>query len=192
MSRTFSRLGALALLVCGLFLQTACLSPHGETVAEQQGSAMLMHDQVLEEATARWPELQGQIDGAAGYAVYDTIVMKILIVGVANGYGVVVDQATGTKEHIDNFVLALGPGVEASRTHGVVILHTKEAVKAASAGEWDFGGDASIGLQFGDFGGDTSAASTGGTSTVYRNMDYGLMLHASIFWLKSSGDDELN
>ena len=192
MHRTLNRLGTLAFLLCALLLQTACVSPHGDTVDAQRGSALLMHDQVLETATKRWPQLQKEIDGAAGYAVFDTVVMKILIVGTANGYGVITDNATQAKEFVNTFTIALGPGLEASRSQGVIVLHTPEAVRAASKGEWDFGADASIGLQIGDFGGDTSTASTGGHATAYRNMDYGLALHASIFWMKVSADEKLN
>jgi hypothetical protein len=189
MLRLCNRVVVAALVMSGLFLQTACLSPAGETVDAQRASAMKMHDRVLAQTTKRFPELQGQIDQAAGYAVFDTGVIKILIVGTASGYGVVVDQKAGTRTIVDDFVIALGPGIELSNTVGVAVLHTPEAVEA---GEWDFGADASIGFQIGSFGGDTSAIAMHEGSTMYRDMNNGIQLHASVFWAKIAEDEELN
>ena len=191
MKRRLAPLAALALCATAL---TACVSPSGETESARLASAAAMHDDVLERATSKYDDLQTVVDGAVGYATFDTGVIKILIVGTASGYGVVVDNATGDRTIVDNFSIALGPGIELSRSNAVIVFHTREALEAALDGEdgWDFGGSAMIGLEVGDVGGDASTTSIGEQSSSYRDMDYGIGIHASVIWLDSDPDDELN
>ena len=191
MKSPWKTIAALALCATAL---TACVSPSGDTKDQQLASAMAMHDAVLARATAKFDGLQAEIDNAAGYAVFETGVLKILIVGTAGGYGVVVDNSTAVRTIVDNFAIALGPGVELSRANAVIVFHTKEALQAALDGDdgWDFGASAMIGLEIGDVGGDASTSSIGTQSSTYRDMDYGVGIHASVFWLDSDPDEELN
>ncbi len=181
------------LALCATAL-TACVSPGGDSKDEMRASAMRMHDEVLARATAIWPGLQGEIDGAAGYGVFDTAVLKILIVGTANGYGVIADNASATRTIMDNFTIALGPGVELSRSNAIVVFHTREALEAALDGDdgWDFGAAAMIGLEIGDVGGDASTSSISDEASTYRDMDYGIGIHASIFWLDMDPSEDAN
>ncbi len=191
MKRLSKAIACLALCATTL---AGCVSPDGDTRDQQYASAMRMHDDVLETATKKWPELQAEIDGSVGYAVFDTGVLKIFIIGTANGYGVVVDNASGVRTIVDNFAIELGPGIELSNTNGIIVFHTKEAFDAAMDPEsgWEFGGSAMLGLEFGDFGGDIGATSVGGETSSYRNMENGIGIHASIFWLDSDRDEDLN
>lgn len=191
MRRAWKTIGGLVLCAAAL---GACVSPSGDTRDEKRASAMTMHDEVLARAHTYWPDLQGEIDAGTGYAVFDSGVLKILIVGTANGYGVVVDNETGKRTIVDNFTIALGPGIELSNSNAVVVFHTPEALAAALDGEdgWDFGASAMLGFEIGDFGGDTSTNSLDEHSSTYRDMNYGVGIHASVFWLDSDPDEELN
>jgi len=192
MTRFRSLLTRLAVLVALAVPMTACMTPHGDTVEEKQGSVMAMRDIVLEKAIAENPAIEKSIADAAGYAVFDTVVAKILIVGFANGYGLLVDNATGEDTILDNFAVAVGPGIEISHTYGLAILPTKEAVQAVASGEWNFGGAAMLGFKFGDFGGAIGGTDLGGEIDSYRLFDTGVAIHASLVWVDLDIDEDLN
>jgi lipid-binding SYLF domain-containing protein len=189
MKRSLQSLGVVA--ICAIAL-SACAAP-GASDDAQRAATMRMHDEVLAAATARWPVLQDQIDRSDGYAVVNGGVLKVFLLGLSSGYGVIMDQGTRTPTMIDTFGISLGPGIEFSNTSGIVVFHTREALDAALSGDagWVFGGTASLGLEIGDFGGDLAAAGVSGATSTYRNMEYGIGIHAQVFLLDVDVDTEL-
>jgi hypothetical protein len=184
------RLSRAAALVAVAALATACVSPSGDTPDQMRASARAMHDETLAQAKAKHADLGGALAGAPGYVVFDTWVSKILIVGWANGYGVLVDNRDGSQTVIDNFTVAVGPGIELARVGGVLVLHDNESVDGVKAGVTEFGGDAEAAFQFGDFGGAARGMATGPSSTQYPVFNGGVALHASIFWAFLSPDED--
>ena len=125
-----------------------------------------------------------------GYAVMNNGITKILIVGWAKGYGITMDKA-GKETFVDDFVVAVGPGIELASSRGVFVFNDPAALEAFRAGQWDFGADADAAFKFGDFGGAAIAADQGGAVDVYRVFQNGVGLHASLFWFHSGIDEDL-
>lgn len=167
-----------------------CVSPEGETVDAQRADVRAMRDESLAQAYAKWPELQQKIQTAPGYAVMNNGITKILIVGWARGYGITMDKA-GKETFVDDFVVAVGPGIELASSRGVFVFNDPAALEAFKSGQWDFGADADAAFKFGDFGGAAIAADQGGSVDVYRVFQNGVGLHASLFWFHSGIDEDL-
>jgi lipid-binding SYLF domain-containing protein len=192
MTRITSQFARLAPIALCAVAASACMSPHGDTVEEKRGSVQEMRRIVLEKAYEEEPELKSKIMSAAGYAVFDTAVTKILIIGTGNGYGLIVDNTTGAETITENFGIAVGPGIELSHTYGIAILNTQAALDAALSGDWNFGGTALLGFKFGDFGGSLDTLDLGGGADNYRLFQTGIGIHASLVWVDMDRDDELN
>ena len=186
MKRHLLTIGLVALAATSL---PACKAP-GATKDAKRGAIMRMHDEALERATHKWPHLDNMIDESHGYAVVNGGVLKAFFVGLSSGYGVVVDQNQRTHTMIDTFALSLGPGFELSNTNGIVVFHSKEGLELAKKGElgWVFGGTAGLGIEVGDLGGDWAIAGVSGATTSFRDMRWGLGIHAQFFGM----DTDLN
>jgi hypothetical protein len=183
------RAASLAAIVLG---SAACVSPSGDTPNQQWQSARAMHDEYMQLAKADDPELASALATAPGYFVMDQFVLKILLLGTSSGYGVLVDNRDGSMTVLDNFTLALGPGIEIARIGGVGVFADAAALDEVKAGVTEFGGDAEAAFQFGDFGGAARATDTGPAVENYPIFIGGVALHASVFWAFLSRDDEMN
>lgn len=169
----------------------ACVSPDGDTPAQQWQSARAMRDEYLQMAKADDTSLEAKLAAAPGYIVADTFVMKILIIGTANGYGVLVDNRDHSETILDNFVLAVGPGIEIARIGGVIVINDAAVVDELKKGATEFGGDAEAAFKFGDFGGAARAVDMGSATENYPLFVGGVALHASIFWSFLSHNEEM-
>jgi lipid-binding SYLF domain-containing protein len=168
-----------------------CVSPNGDTPAQQRDDIRAMREESLQQAYAKWPELKDTIAKAPGYAVVNNGIIKILIIGTAKGYGVVTD-ASGNETFVNDFVIAVGPGIEVGSSRGILVFHDPVVMKAFCDGQWDFGADADAAFKFGDFGGAATTHSVGGAVDTHRVFQNGVGLHASIFWLHSGTDEDYN
>lgn len=182
------RVAALAAIA---FTAAACVSPDGDTPTQQWQSARAMRDEYLQTARSDYPELQAKLSSAPGYLVADTFVTKILIVGTANGYGVLVDNRDQTETVIDNFTLAVGPGIEVARIGGVIVFNDAAVLDEFKKGLTEFGADAEAAFKFGDFGGAARATDMGSATENYPIFVGGVALHASIFWAFLSQNEEM-
>jgi hypothetical protein len=168
-----------------------CVSPAGETPEEWRADIRAMRDESLAQAYEKWPELKADIAKAPGYAVVNNGIIKILIIGTAKGYGIVVDN-TGRETFINDFAIAVGPGIEVGSSRGVIVFHDPVAMKAVIDGQWDFGGEADLAFKFGDFGGALLGNAHGGPVDTYRVFQNGVAIHASVYWLHTGIDPDYN
>jgi hypothetical protein len=187
--RSFAKVVARLVPLVVAAAAAGCVSPSGNTPEEQRADIRAMRDESLQQAYAKWPELKDDIAKAPGYAVMNNGIIKILIIGTAKGYGVAVDKY-GTETFLNDFVIAVGPGIEVGSSRGVIVFHDPVVMKAFCDGQWDFGADADAVFKFGDFGGAAIANDQGGPVEVYRVFQNGVGLHASIYWLHTGTDED--
>lgn len=188
MMGTHVRVAALAAIA---LTAAACVSPSGDTPEQKWQSARSMRDEYLQIAKSDDTSLEAKLASAPGYLVADTFVMKILIIGSANGYGVLVDNRDHSETILDNFTLAVGPGIEIARIGGVIVFNDAAALDEFKKGLTEFGGDAEAAFKFGDFGGAARATDMGSATENYPLFVGGVALHASIFWAFLSHNEEM-
>jgi hypothetical protein len=179
----------VAPLLVAVVAAAGCYTPNGDTPAAQRDDIRAMRDDSLQQAYAKWPELKDTIAKAPGYAVVDNRIIKILLIGTAGGYGVVTD-ASGNETFVNDFFIAVGPGIEIGTSRGILVFHDPVVMKAFCDGQWDFGADADAAFKFGNFGGALTTHSVGGVVDTHRVFQWGVGLHASIFWMHSGTDPD--
>ncbi|MCK6480448.1 MAG: hypothetical protein HUU06_03595 [Planctomycetaceae bacterium] len=187
-----SRLLALPLLLAAAAAGTGCVAFSGDTLEERRAYVREIRDEILVEAYEDDPSLRERVEEAPGYVAMNTGVIKILVPGIAKGFGVVVDNRTGKETFLSNWVILAGLGIEVCSRRGLVILETEEALRAVEEGGWDFGAEMSAGLKFGNFGGDLDTTSLGGDTEIIRYFQNGVSLHASLIWVHIGEYESLN
>ncbi|MHC4924618.1 MAG: lipid-binding SYLF domain-containing protein [Planctomycetota bacterium] len=191
MIRTLNKPLALALLLLAAPVLAGCVSPEGATVDERRAYVRDLRDQALDESTNEWPELAAELNEAVGYAVYDTVNLKILVIGTANGIGMMVDNATGEESFHCHDAISVGPGFEVGSIQSLFVFTDRAKFEAMKNGEWHFGGAANAGLQFGSFGGAFTGVAIGDGVKEYRRFTGGVSLFAAVFWAKPGYDERL-
>lgn len=169
--------------------QTNPSSPEGQAeIKEKREKILAMADKGLSLLYESKPDAREAVEGAVGYAVFDTTsVNAILLVG-ANGPGVIIDNKTKEKTFMSTVRAGTGPGIGYQELYQIFIFK--------SAGAFD---------QFklgGKIGGDLVASTTVGTTalqasanpyiSVYQVSQKGFALQANWGGAVFIVDDELN
>jgi hypothetical protein len=181
-----------AVLSSVAILATGCVSPSGSTPSEEVADIRTMRDDTLREAYEKWPDLEAKIKASPGYVVFRTGVIKILLIGTVNSYGVIVDNRTGKETYLKNFAIALGPMIELGIQRAVMVIEDTAEMDDLSKGGWNFGADAAIGLRLFGVGGGASATAIDPGVDVYRKLDTGVALGGTLFWARIKQKDEWN
>jgi lipid-binding SYLF domain-containing protein len=182
-----------AAVITVVVLTMACSTPKGETPAEKKDYADKMHRTALADLYRQKPETKAKVEGAAGYAVFSNIGMKILLLASGNGYGVVHDNETGAETYMKMREFGLGIGLGVEDFKAVFVFNDKAVMKKFVDDGWEWGADASAAAKSGDTGG----AAGGDTNTesdidVYRFTESGIALMAAVTGTKYWKDEDLN
>lgn len=182
---------ACALTIAGIAGMTGfvsgCATPSGQTTSERQASTLLMRDQALARLEREHPDAKTALQGAAGYAVFQTIAMGAGV-GGSNGFGVAEDHATGKQTFMRMSSNSLNAGVSAQENRIVLIFKNQAAFDRFIAGNWQWGGNASAGVTTSSGRGNTGnqAGASNDDVTIYQMTSSGFALTANIgaarFW----------
>jgi len=123
------------------------LSPSGNSVAQKQATILAQRDQALSDLYAAKPELRQRIQNAAGYATFKKTDFKLFLVGTGNGYGVLVNNQTGTNTFMRVASLDGGLGVGLSDLRVVFIFDNASVMQQFATQGWQFGGSANATAQ---------------------------------------------
>jgi hypothetical protein len=116
-----------------------------------------MHDRALAAVYAEDPDVRAAVEQATGYAVFSNFSVHPGLLAFASGYGVLVNRSAGRSSHMRWHRLTLGPGIAVKGLYGVAVFHDQELLEDFEDGKWAAGGQAELGLVFGDFGGSLDA-----------------------------------
>lgn len=123
-----------------------------EQVRERRLQVDAIAKQALERLYAEKPDARAEVEGAAGYGVFDiTSINAVMYVG-ATGPGVIIDNKTGHRAYMRAIRAGTGPGVGYQQLYQIFVFKNKEALEQFRVG------DAA--------GGDVSASVTAGTAGV--------------------------
>ncbi|MFN0012638.1 MAG: hypothetical protein ACKVS8_13450 [Phycisphaerales bacterium] len=143
-----SALVALGLL-CGFVGTGAALAnsldifgPKGDTVDKKRAAVEKERDAMLTELYGIKPEIKERMKKAAGYATFSKTEVNLLLLASGNGYGVLVDQATGKKTYMRVGSLGGGVGVGVTDLRVIFIFNDAAVMKTFVEQGWQFGGGA--------------------------------------------------
>jgi len=205
----------LPLAVCLSVTALGCMSPKGASPGEKRSYVRKMGNETLQEIYAQNPKIKEEIRGAAGYAVFSTLSVKIFVVGPGHGYGILAENRTSNQTFMRMAQLGGGVGMGARTMRVVFVFHDPKTLAAFRDSGWQFGGEATAAAKAGAVGGSAGAqgkvvesgASLGGSGSigegstglasgagmsVYELTEHGLALTASVAGTKYWKDGKLN
>jgi len=93
-------------------------------------------DDTISALLAQKPELQESVDSSVGYFVGRLSGVKVPIVGVGSGLGVLYDKEAGTRTYMNVKRYDFGVGLGASSYRVIVLFQDRELMEKFRAGTW--------------------------------------------------------
>ena len=176
------------------FFVIACVvSGAAKTKEEKQAELRKKaHDTLTRLYKAR-PSAQAAIKKSAGYAVFNSSGVKILVAGGGKGQGIAVDNTTQKVTYMKMREVQAGLGMGVKKFSTIFVFETKSALQNFINSGWEFGGQTTAAAKSGDGGGSyQGAASVSEGVWMYQLTDKGLALELTGKGTKYSKDDDLN
>lgn len=166
---------------------------YAKTKEEKQAEVRKKTTETLQRLHKAQPSSQAAIRAAAGYAVFTSRSVKILVGGTGRGKGIAVDNATQKVTYMKMGEIQAGLGMGVKKFSVVFVFETKEALRKFITSGWEFGGQATAAAKTREGG----AAYQGATSVspgvwMYQLTDKGLALELTAKGTRYSKDDDLN
>ena len=177
-------------LVCAL----AVMGHAADTnIEKKQQDIRNMAQQTLQRLYKAEPKAKSAIHGAAGYAVFSNLGVKILVAGSGNGKGVAVNNKTKSETFMKMLEVQAGLGMGVKKFSVIFVFDTEKALNGFVNSGWEFGGQATAAAKNGDKG----AAMAGAVSVadgvwMYQLTDKGLALEITAKGTKYYKDGDLN
>jgi lipid-binding SYLF domain-containing protein len=175
------------------FLLLCALGVVAKSKEQKQAEARQKANQTLARLYKARPSSQAAIKKAAGYAVFNSTGVKILVAGGGKGQGIAVDNGTHKVTYMKMRELQAGLGMGAKRFSTIFVFETKAALEKFINSGWEFGGQTTAAAKSGDGGGSyQGAASVSEGVWMYQLTDKGLALELTGKGTKYFKNDDLN
>jgi lipid-binding SYLF domain-containing protein len=185
------RLGLAGLL--SLVLLAGCMSPKGDTVAEKRQAAQQMRSETLTHLYEIHPYAKGQIEEAAGYAVFSSVGVNLFLLSTASGWGIVREAGTGQDTYMKMYSAGIGPGLGVKDFRGIFVFTDPEALESFIEDGWDASAQADAVAKAEDKGdGWAGSVDVAPGIKLYQLTETGLAIQATIQGTKFWKDDELS
>ena len=172
---------------------TCVLTATAKSKEEKQAEARKKADQTLARLYKAKPSAKAAIKKAAGYAVFNSTGVKILVAGGGKGNGIAVDNGTQKVTYMKMREVQAGLGMGAKKFSTIFVFETKAALEKFINSGWEFGGQSTAAAKTGDGGGSyQGAASVSEGVWMYQLTDKGLALELTGKGTKYFKDDDLN
>lgn len=179
-----------ALLVLTMMLGACVVA--GGSVEQKRAAVHDMKKAVLSELYSRKPDVQQQLNGAPGYAVFSSANVNVILASFGGGYGLLHDNRSGQDTYLKmgEFGVGLGAGLKDFRV--VMIFHTQDAMARFMEYGLGFGAQADAAAVASEQGGAVGGELQLDNITVYQLTQTGLALQATVKGTKYWRDEELN
>jgi len=139
------RLGRVGVaLMLGVALLGGCaLLPNRNPVDEQRADIRSMAKRTLDDLYRERPSARGAISAAAGYAVFSSFGMKIMVAGGGSGQGVAVDRRSGKETFMKMVEIQAGLGMGIKDFRLIWVFERKSDLDRFVNSGWEIGGQAS-------------------------------------------------
>jgi lipid-binding SYLF domain-containing protein len=139
------------------------------------------------------PSTRAAIERAAGYGVFSTVGLKLLIAGGTRGRGLVVRHRGDLETYMKMLQVQGGLGFGISRNTVVFVFTTDRALQTFVDQGWELSGQANLAAAASDAGGSLAGAvSVSPGVYIYQITDAGLAATLTIAGTKFFKDPELN
>jgi len=167
--------------------------PGPEQIAAAREEVNAAAQAALSALYALQPSARRAIEGAAGYAAFSTIGMKLLIAGGTSGKGIAVDRRTGARTYMRMTQVQGGLGFGVSKNQVIFVFTTQNALANFINQGWEFGAQANLSaVAQGEGGMFTGAASLAPNVYVYQITETGLNAELTVAGTRFYADQDLN
>lgn len=176
-----------------VLILASSLVVHAETKEQKQAKIRKKSTETLERLYKARPSAKAAVEAAAGYAVFTSRSVKILIGGTGRGQGLAVENGTQKITYMKMGEIQAGLGMGVKKFSVVFVFETKEALHKFINSGWEFGGQATAAAKSRDGGGAYQGATSVSPGVwMYQLTDKGLALELTAKGTKYSRDDKLN
>jgi lipid-binding SYLF domain-containing protein len=177
-------------LVCTLAGTAHAADPQ---IEKKQKDIRTMAQSTLQRLYKSEPKAKAAVEGAAGYAVFSNLGVKILVAGSGNGKGVAVNNKTKRETFMKMLELQAGFGMGVKKFSVIFVFDNEKVFDSFVNSGWQFGGQATAAAKNGDKGaGLAGAVSVSDGVWMYQLTDKGLALELTAKSTKYYKDDDLN
>ncbi|MDM0069634.1 hypothetical protein [Variovorax sp. J31P207] len=161
---------------------------------ERQQEARSMAQATLIHLYTSAPSARKAVEGAAGYAVFSDVGVKILMAGGGTGHGIVIDNKTKHETFMKMAELQAGPGFGVTKFRVVWVFEKKADMDRFVNSGWELGAQSTASAQVGGKGTDlfTGALSITPGVWLYQITENGLAVDLTAKGTRYYKDDELN
>ena len=178
----------VGILLSGFTGLAAAASPD-----EKKKEIRKMRSETLAKLYKAHPVAKGDIQKAAGYAVFSNIGINLILFSAAGGSGVAHDNRTGKDIYMKMVSGGVGFGLGVKDFRGVFVFSTAKTLQQFIESGWAADAQADAAAKSGGKGGAAAGAITVAPGVdLYQLTENGLALQATIQGTKYYKDDELN
>ena len=179
-----------AVLVCALVVSAHAADPK---IEKKQKEIRSMAQETLTRLYKAEPKAKSAVEGAAGYAVFSNMGVKILVAGSGSGKGIAVDHKTKHETFMKMLEVQAGLGMGVKKFSVIFVFDNERAFNSFVNSGWQFGGQATAAAKNGDKGGAMGgAASVSDGVWMYQLTDKGVALELTAKSTKYYKDVDLN
>jgi lipid-binding SYLF domain-containing protein len=180
-----------AALVCALAVTAnATTDPN---IEKKQQDIRNMAQGTLNRLYKAEPNAKSAVDGAAGYAVFSNLGIKILVAGSGNGKGIAVNNKTKNETFMKMLELQAGLGMGVKKFSVIFVFDNEKAFNSFVNSGWQFGAQTTAAATTGNKGASMQGAvSVSDGVWMYQLTDKGLALEITAKSTKYYKDGDLN
>jgi len=180
-------------LIAVSFIMACVINVTAKTKEEKRAELRKNAQATLARLYKARPSAEAAIKRAAGYAVFNSSGVKILIAGGGKGKGIAVDNAKQKVVYMKMREVQAGLGMGVKKFSTIFVFETKNALEKFINSGWEFGGQSTAAAKTGSGGGSyQGAASVSEGVWMYQLTDKGLALELTGKGTKYFKDDDLN
>ncbi len=139
------------------------------------------------------PPAKAAIAGAAGYAVFSNVGLKILVAGSGKGQGIAVNSKTKSETFMKMLEVQAGLGFGVKKFRVVFVFDNEKALNSFVNSGWELGGQSTVAAKAGNKGVDMAGAvSVSDGVWMYQLTDKGVAAEITAKGTKYYKDDDLN
>lgn len=163
------------------------------TKEEKQTEARKKANETLGRLYKAQPSAEAAVKGAAGYAVFTSKSVKILVGGSGRGSGIAVENGSNKVTYMKMTELSAGLGMGVKKFSVIFVFENKNALDDFVNSGWQFGGQTTAAAKSSEGGASMQgAASVAPGVWMYQMTEKGLALELTGKGTKYSKDDDLN